>query len=145
MGQNRRIRLEFAAASRTVLVSAIVVILVLVGAAEFVALSAQQFSSGVGTVTKTVVPGQQAQAGESFTINGAGATFPFPLLSKWTTEYNKLKPNIKFNYQSIGSGGGIRQHTGKTIDLRGTDILADYVAIPKERPTLGKLAVYDSI
>ena len=42
-------------------------------------------------------------------INGAGATFPYPIYSKWFDEYHKLKPEFKFNYQSIGSGGGIRQ------------------------------------
>ena len=42
-------------------------------------------------------------------INGAGATFPYPIYSKWFAEYNKLHPNVQINYQSIGSGGGIRQ------------------------------------
>ncbi len=42
------------------------------------------------------------------TLNGAGATFPYPMYSKWFSEYNKLHPEIQFNYQSIGSGGGIR-------------------------------------
>ena len=44
-------------------------------------------------------------------INGAGATFPNPIYSKWFSEYNKLHPNVQINYQSIGSGGGIRQIT----------------------------------
>ena len=42
-------------------------------------------------------------------INAAGATFPYPIYSKWFDEYHKLHPNIQINYQSIGSGGGIRQ------------------------------------
>ena len=42
-------------------------------------------------------------------INGAGATFPNPIYSKWFDEYHKLHPEIRINYQSIGSGGGIRQ------------------------------------
>ena len=42
-------------------------------------------------------------------INGAGATFPYPIYSKWFSEYNKLHPNIQINYQSIGSGAGIRR------------------------------------
>ena len=54
-------------------------------------------------------------------INGAGATFPFPLYSKWFSEYNKLHPNLKFNYQSIGSGGGIKQITEKTVDFGASD------------------------
>src|SRR5947209_8662790 len=54
-------------------------------------------------------------------INGAGATFPFPLYSKWFSEYNKLHPNVQINYQSIGSGGGIRQVTNQTVFFGATD------------------------
>jgi len=54
-------------------------------------------------------------------ITGAGATFPFPLYSKWFSEYNKLYPDIRFNYQSIGSGGGIQQFTNGTVDFGATD------------------------
>jgi phosphate transport system substrate-binding protein len=62
-----------------------------------------------------------ALADGSLLINGAGATFPFPLYSKWFSEYNKLFPNLKFNYQSIGSGGGIKQITEKTVDFGASD------------------------
>ena len=48
-------------------------------------------------------------------INGAGATFPYPIYSKWFSEYNKLHPEVEINYQSIGSGGGIRQLTDQTV------------------------------
>src|SRR3954452_1505067 len=54
-------------------------------------------------------------------INGAGATFPYPIYSKWFSEYNKLHPNIEINYQSIGSGGGIRQVTNQTVFFGATD------------------------
>jgi phosphate transport system substrate-binding protein len=54
-------------------------------------------------------------------INGAGATFPFPIYSKWFSEYNKLHPDVQINYQSIGSGGGIKQITEKTVDFGATD------------------------
>ena len=43
------------------------------------------------------------------TLNGAGATFPYPMYSKWFNEYHNAHPDIQINYQSIGSGGGIRQ------------------------------------
>ncbi len=62
-----------------------------------------------------------ALAQGSLLINGAGATFPFPLYSKWFSEYNKLFPNLRFNYQSIGSGGGIKQITEKTVDFGASD------------------------
>jgi phosphate transport system substrate-binding protein len=54
-------------------------------------------------------------------INGAGATFPYPIYSKWFAEYNKLHPNVQINYQSIGSGGGIRQVTNQTVFFGATD------------------------
>ena len=54
-------------------------------------------------------------------INGAGATFPYPIYSKWFAEYNKLHPNVQINYQSIGSGGGIRQLTNQTVFFGATD------------------------
>lgn len=54
-------------------------------------------------------------------INGAGATFPYPLYSKWFYEYAKVDPSVNFNYQSIGSGGGIRQITAQTVDFGASD------------------------
>jgi phosphate transport system substrate-binding protein len=54
-------------------------------------------------------------------LNGAGATFPYPMYSKWFSEYNKLHPDVQINYQSIGSGGGIRQVTAGTVDFGATD------------------------
>jgi len=54
-------------------------------------------------------------------VTGAGATFPYPLYSKWFSDYNKLFPDIRFNYQSIGSGGGIQQFTNGTVDFGATD------------------------
>ena len=60
-------------------------------------------------------------AGASQLINGAGATFPYPLYSKWFSEYQKVDPDTAINYQSIGSGGGIRQFLEKTVDFGATD------------------------
>jgi phosphate transport system substrate-binding protein len=54
-------------------------------------------------------------------INGAGATFPYPIYSKWFDVYAKEHPGIKFNYQSIGSGGGIRMLSNRTVDLGASD------------------------
>ena len=54
-------------------------------------------------------------------INGAGATFPYPIYSKWFSEYSQANPNVKINYQSIGSGGGIRQVSEGTVDFGATD------------------------
>ncbi len=62
-----------------------------------------------------------AHAADSLLINGAGATFPFPLYSKWFSDYHKLLPEYRFNYQSIGSGGGIKQITERTVDFGASD------------------------
>jgi phosphate transport system substrate-binding protein len=58
---------------------------------------------------------------QTLKINGAGATFPYPIYSKWFSEYNKLHPNVEINYASIGSGGGIRQVSSQTVFFGATD------------------------
>src|SRR3989475_6748658 len=66
--------------------------------------------------------GSVAQAqGDPMLVNGAGATFPYPIYSKWFDEYHKLHPTVQINYQSIGSGGGIRQLLDKTVDFGASD------------------------
>jgi phosphate transport system substrate-binding protein len=54
-------------------------------------------------------------------LNGAGATFPFPMYSKWFDEYHKMHGNVQINYQSIGSGGGITQLSNKVVDFGASD------------------------
>ena len=65
--------------------------------------------------------GEQPKASATAQINGAGATFPNPIYSKWFSEYHKLHPDIQINYQPIGSGGGIRQLTNQTVFFGATD------------------------
>jgi phosphate transport system substrate-binding protein len=60
-------------------------------------------------------------AQQAVQIDGAGATFPYPIYSKWFSEYNKLHPEVKINYQSIGSGGGIRQLSYETVFFGASD------------------------
>jgi phosphate transport system substrate-binding protein len=55
-------------------------------------------------------------------LNGAGATFPFPLYSKWIAEYRRVEPDVRVNYQSIGSGGGVRQMMARTVDFGASDV-----------------------
>ena len=75
----------------------------------------------VKSYAQLLVPKQiQSQSGQA-TLNGAGATFPFPLIDTWRVEYQKVKPGININYQSIGSGGGIKQFTAKTVDFGASD------------------------
>jgi len=56
------------------------------------------------------------------TLVGAGATFPYPIYSKWFSEYHKVHSDVQINYQSIGSGGGIRQVTSGTVDFGASDM-----------------------
>ena len=60
-------------------------------------------------------------AGAQMLLNGAGATFPYPIYSKWFDEYAKVDPSVRFNYQSIGSGGGIKQVSEETVDFGASD------------------------
>lgn len=62
-----------------------------------------------------------ALAAQTVKITGAGATFPYPIYSKWFSEYNKLHPNVEINYQSIGSGGGVQQLTRQTVFFGASD------------------------
>ena len=65
--------------------------------------------------------GVSASASAQMMINGAGATFPYPIYSKWFDEYAKVDPSVRFNYQSIGSGGGQKQIMAQTVDFGASD------------------------
>jgi phosphate transport system substrate-binding protein len=82
-------------------------------------MNLQKFASrlffGLGFAAFAI--GAQAQ----MTINGAGATFPYPIYSKWFDEYAKVDPSVRFNYQSIGSGGGQKQILAQTVDFGASD------------------------
>jgi phosphate transport system substrate-binding protein len=83
-----------------------------------------------------------AQNNQQFQLNGAGSTFVFPLMDKWRVEYNKINSNVQLNYQSIGSGAGIKLLTAKTVDFGATDAplsVADAAKIP------GTLTIPESI
>jgi len=88
-------------------------------------------SKGAESTTATPPPGGQPSptvqgttlcppSGSATSLTGAGATFPFPLYSKWIDEFGKLC-DVQINYQSIGSGGGIKQITAKTVDFGASD------------------------
>lgn len=74
----------------------------------------------VGALLAAAFTGNTA-FGQQILINAAGATFPYPMYSKWFDEYHKKNPNAQINYQSIGSGGGIAQVTVGTVDFGATD------------------------
>jgi phosphate transport system substrate-binding protein len=80
-------------------------------------LLATTFAAAVGSL---LLAGSAAAQG-TMRLTGAGATFPYPIYSKWMGEYHTLHPNVEINYQSIGSGGGIRQFTDHTVDFGASD------------------------
>src|SRR5213596_177196 len=69
----------------------------------------------------TIAFGLGATASAQMMINGAGATFPYPIYSKWFDEYTKVDATVRFNYQSIGSGGGQKQIMSETVDFGASD------------------------
>jgi len=77
-------------------------------------------SAAILLSTSTILSGA-IYAQSKVTINGAGATFPFPLIDTWRVDYQKVQPGVNINYQSIGSGGGVKQFTEKTVDFGASD------------------------
>jgi len=75
----------------------------------------------IGLLVATLALATIAWSEGALSINGAGATFPNPMYSKWFDEYHKKKPDLQINYQPIGSGGGIKQITEGTVDFGATD------------------------
>ncbi len=78
-------------------------------------------SAAILLSTSTILSGAVYAQNATTTINGAGATFPFPLIDTWRVDYQKVQPGVNINYQSIGSGGGVKQFTEKTVDFGATD------------------------
>ena len=68
-----------------------------------------------------LIAGSAQIVSAQMTINGAGATFPYPIYSKWFDAYAKVDPSVRFNYQSIGSGGGQKQIMAQTVDFGASD------------------------
>lgn len=66
-------------------------------------------------------PAANTTGGDSVTLNGAGASFPAPLYQRWFAEYNKINPNARISYQSVGSGAGVKQFTAGTVDFGASD------------------------
>ncbi|NCO74184.1 MAG: phosphate ABC transporter substrate-binding protein PstS [Cyanobacteria bacterium] len=74
-----------------------------------------------GSVIASQLPFESASA-QAMRINGAGASFPAPLFQRWFVEYNKINKNTQVNYQSVGSGAGIKQFIGNTVDFGASDV-----------------------
>src|SRR5213596_3394996 len=81
----------------------------------------KSFTFGRKILAIALLTGVSATASAQLMINGAGATFPYPIYSKWFDEYAKVDPSVRFNYQSIGSGGGQKQILAQTVDFGASD------------------------
>jgi phosphate transport system substrate-binding protein len=80
-----------------------------------------RFSKTIGVAIAAAALGTATVVAQNTQINGAGATFPDPIYQKWFSEYNKLHSNVQINYQPVGSGGGIRQITARTVFFGASD------------------------
>lgn len=78
-------------------------------------------AGAIGALAISCSPRNEENAASQMLINGAGATFPYPIYSKWFDEYVKVDPTVRFNYQSIGSGGGQKQILEQTVDFGASD------------------------
>ncbi len=85
------------------------------------ALGCSNSGSPEGGALPGAKPSATAETAGAITLTGAGATFPNPLYTKWISEYGKAHGDVKLDYQPIGSGGGIRQITERTVDFGATD------------------------
>src|SRR5580692_7098505 len=81
----------------------------------------RRFLTKLASLAAALALAAAGHAGAQLLINGAGATFPYPIYSKWFDEYSKVDPSVRFNYQSIGSGGGQKQLLEGTIDFGASD------------------------
>jgi phosphate transport system substrate-binding protein len=90
------------------------------GRVRLVTIAAALLLAACGPRTVQPPEGPAPRAGAPITLNGAGATFPFPLYSKWSQVY-AAQQGVQINYQSVGSGGGIRQFIARTVDFGATD------------------------
>ena len=79
------------------------------------------FACALLVLAGLATPSAPVAAENNINLTGAGATFPYPLYSRWFSEYNRLHPNVRINYQPIGSGGGIQQVKNGTVDFGASD------------------------
>ncbi len=94
----------------------------LVLAGSMLVLAVGLLLAGKLAITKAAPAPAPPPVTGSIQLNAAGATFPYPIYSKWFSEYHKIHPNIEINYQSIGSGGGIQQLHAGTVDFGASDM-----------------------
>ena len=105
----------------TTVAAASIVAIMLMMPLSYFGVTTGQGINAYGQITPPSQLQEGGAGGQAITINGAGATFPFPLIDTWRVEYQSVNPRVNINYQSIGSGGGVRQFTERTVDFGASD------------------------
>src|ERR687896_1058737 len=105
----------------TTVAAASIVAIILMMPLSYFGVTTGQGINAYGQLTPPSQLQEGGAGGQAITINGAGATFPFPLIDTWRVEYQSVNPSVNINYQSIGSGGGVRQFTERTVDFGASD------------------------
>ena len=105
----------------TTVAAASIVAIMLMMPLSYFGVTTGQGINAYGQITPPSQLQEGGAGGQAITINGAGATFPFPLIDTWRVEYQSVNPSVNINYQSIGSGGGLRQFTERTVDFGASD------------------------
>jgi phosphate ABC transporter phosphate-binding protein len=130
-----------------VILAIIIVAAVLGGYSYYLNTGNTTTAQGMGEATTSAATTGLVTSNEAVSILGAGATFPAPLIQKWTVEYKTLYPWVTINYSPIGSGGGIQQITQKTVDFGASDAplsdaqLANATGLVLMPETLGGVAI----
>src|SRR5215831_5675741 len=93
-------------------------------------------SAAVLAMALTACKSSGNEANPNVTLNGAGSSFVYPVMSRWTHDFTRIHPNIQINYQSIGSGGGIQQVKSGTVDFGGSDYALDDNQLSQMKPVL---------
>lgn len=130
--------------ARTIMITAVALIAIISGSLAYQMTSTTRSTTETSSMAVTRAPTTSAGP---VSILGAGATFPAPLIQRWTVEYHKLYPGVTINYNPIGSGGGIQQITQKTVDFGASDApltdsqLATAAGILLMPETLGGVAI----
>lgn len=131
---------------RLAVILAVIVVAIIAGGLGYQMLG-QQPGTSMTSETSMMTSSGATQPSGPVSILGAGATFPAPLIQKWTVQYNTIYPGVTINYNPIGSGGGIQQITQKTVDFGASDAplsdsqLANATGLVLMPETLGGVAV----